>query len=428
MATEIILPRVDMDMTTGQISRWFFKDGDRIEKGQPLFEIETDKAAMEIESSVSGILKQPAATGQSIAVGSIVGWIASIDEKFIAPVVSDHSPDIVLQLPTELDPPVRASEPVSIDTVTDHNALRATPLARQLGRLHAVNLKNISGTGPLGRVQGTDVSSYLEDLSVKPARANAIYTSDAPLHGTFLRQGEGDPLVLIHGFGSDLNSWRLLAQTLGNKRPIFAVDLPGHGQSPWRTYASIGAVVEAVVACLEVNKISMMHMIGHSLGAAVAAFATRSLQGSVKSLFLISPAGLGPDINSDFIDGFCRSRNESSLRSWMELLVADPLVLTDPLVRATAASRASGQVAATQKALADLAFVDGTQAFSIRPVLNRLSIPTRIVMGRADRIIPVQHMADLPGHVALHLLNGVGHMPHIEANELLARLIKDHMG
>jgi pyruvate dehydrogenase E2 component (dihydrolipoamide acetyltransferase) len=49
-------------------------------------------------------------------------------------------------------------------------------------------------------------------------------------------------------------------------------------------------------------------------------------------------------------------------------------------------------------------------------------------MGRADRIIPVQHMADLPGHVALHLLNGVGHMPHIEANELLARLIKDHMG
>jgi pyruvate dehydrogenase E2 component (dihydrolipoamide acetyltransferase) len=167
--------------------------------------------------------------------------------------------------------------------------------------------------------------------------------------------------------------------------------------------------------------------VGHSLGAAVAAFATKRLGTSVKSLFLISPAGLGPDINADFIDGFCRSRNESSLRSWMELLVADPQGMTDPLVRATATSRASGQVAATQQALADLVFVDGTQAFSIRPVLNRIAIPTRIVMGREDRIIPARHTADLPGHVALHLLHNVGHMPHIEATELVARLVKEHV-
>ena len=62
MAEEIIFPRVDMDMTSGQISRWFFKDGDKVEKGQPLFEIETDKAAMEIPSPKGGKIKDTAST------------------------------------------------------------------------------------------------------------------------------------------------------------------------------------------------------------------------------------------------------------------------------------------------------------------------------------------------------------------------------
>ncbi|MFX3893566.1 biotin/lipoyl-containing protein, partial [Streptococcus suis] len=57
MPTEVILPKVDMDMETGQISRWYAKEGDSVSKGQLLFEIETDKAAMEVDAPASGILR-----------------------------------------------------------------------------------------------------------------------------------------------------------------------------------------------------------------------------------------------------------------------------------------------------------------------------------------------------------------------------------
>ena len=57
MATEVILPKVDMDMSTGTIAVWHVKDGDTVKKGQPLFDIETDKAAMEIESPAEGVIR-----------------------------------------------------------------------------------------------------------------------------------------------------------------------------------------------------------------------------------------------------------------------------------------------------------------------------------------------------------------------------------
>ena len=77
MATEIILPRVDMDMASGQISRWFITEGASVKKGDPLFEIETDKAAMDIDASVSGILRDLAPIGVQIPVGQTVGWIVA---------------------------------------------------------------------------------------------------------------------------------------------------------------------------------------------------------------------------------------------------------------------------------------------------------------------------------------------------------------
>ena len=86
MATEIILPKVDMDMATGKISKWFFKEGDRVAKGDVLFEIETDKAAMEIDSPAAGILRNVnGEEGVDIAVGSAVAWIYDEGEEQKAP-------------------------------------------------------------------------------------------------------------------------------------------------------------------------------------------------------------------------------------------------------------------------------------------------------------------------------------------------------
>ena len=76
MAVEVILPRVDMDMATGKISKWHAKDGEKVTKGAAMFEIETDKAAMEIDAPSDGILRNIlVGEGETAAVGSAVAFI-----------------------------------------------------------------------------------------------------------------------------------------------------------------------------------------------------------------------------------------------------------------------------------------------------------------------------------------------------------------
>src|SRR4051794_21651187 len=94
MPTEVILPRVDMDMTSGRISRWFVADREHVEKGQPLFEIETDKAAMEVEAPAAGILHGVAGEpGVELPVGSTVGWILGKGENVPEAAAPDDSSD-----------------------------------------------------------------------------------------------------------------------------------------------------------------------------------------------------------------------------------------------------------------------------------------------------------------------------------------------
>ena len=93
MPTEVILPKVDMDMATGQISRWFAEEGARVKKGDVLFEIETDKAAMEIDAPASGVLRDVTGKeGVDIAVGAAVAWIYADDEAYGDKAEQDKAP------------------------------------------------------------------------------------------------------------------------------------------------------------------------------------------------------------------------------------------------------------------------------------------------------------------------------------------------
>jgi pyruvate dehydrogenase E2 component (dihydrolipoamide acetyltransferase) len=86
MAIEIVMPRVDMDMTSGRMGRWHAAEGAHVEKGATLFEIETDKAAMEVHAPASGVLKFVAATeGDVLPVGACIGWIVTDGESFVPP-------------------------------------------------------------------------------------------------------------------------------------------------------------------------------------------------------------------------------------------------------------------------------------------------------------------------------------------------------
>ena len=107
MAVEIVMPRVDMDMTSGRMGRWHAAEGAHVEKGATLFEIETDKAAMEVDAPASGVLKFVAASeGDVLPVGACIGWIIADGESFVPPAKADASPRSVASLS-----PLAGSEP-----------------------------------------------------------------------------------------------------------------------------------------------------------------------------------------------------------------------------------------------------------------------------------------------------------------------------
>jgi pyruvate dehydrogenase E2 component (dihydrolipoamide acetyltransferase) len=158
MPLEVILPRVDMDMATGKISKWYVKEGEKVAKGAPIFEIETDKAAMEVESPGDGVIGSIIASeGIDIPVGTAVAFIYGEGEAVTAPkapAAVKHPPAI----PARQEQPV--PQPVAA-TVTDRTGLpRATPLARRLARERGIELPAILGTGPRGRIQAEDVKSF----------------------------------------------------------------------------------------------------------------------------------------------------------------------------------------------------------------------------------------------------------------------------
>ena len=427
MAVEVILPRVDMDMAEGRISLWHAADGEAVAKGQPLFEIETDKAAMEIEAPGSGILRRLPVEG-TIPVGSTVAWICAPGETVAevpveAEVGAATAPPLVAEAPPP--EPAPASSPGKV---------AATPLARRLARQHAIALENVAGSGPRQRIQARDVTALATrepasevkapaaEVAPEPARveASAAPSQSGPLHRTWLRRGTGRPLVLVHGFAAELNGWRPLVSSLPPGRPVLAVDLPGHGRSPTLT-PSLAAFADAVADTLAAEDVEAADLVAHSLGAAVAVRLAEQAAFDLRSLLLLAPAGLGPDINGAFIDGLARARGEASLAPWLRLLVSDEATLGDGFVRATARLRDEAAIAA-QAGVARAFFPDGTQAFSIRESLSRLALPVSVVFGTDDRIIPWRHALDL-GLVALHLFRGVGHMPHLEIRPELARIL-----
>jgi len=161
-------------------------------------------------------------------------------------------------------------------------------------------------------------------------------------------------------------------------------------------------------------------LVGQSLGGAVALAVADTRPRRVRRLTLIAPAGLGPDINGDILAGLTRATRAESLAPWLAQLTHDPDALGWSFVQAAALARSDGDLRAQQAVMAEALFPDGTQAFDLRAALDRLSVPTQVLWGRSDRVIPWAHALQAPGRVALHLYPAVGHLPHLEVPEEIA--------
>jgi pyruvate dehydrogenase E2 component (dihydrolipoamide acetyltransferase) len=159
MATEVIMPKVDMVMETGTFVEWLKKEGEHVNKGDPIFVLMTEKAAIEAESPADGILAGLRAKPDDvIPVTEVIAYILAPGE--VLPVKEQPNPVATFPAPLLAETAaVVVPESVGIDAVGSGN-VRATPLARRLAQELQVDLAQISGRGPRGRIHKADVLAY----------------------------------------------------------------------------------------------------------------------------------------------------------------------------------------------------------------------------------------------------------------------------
>ena len=410
MATEVFLPRVDMDMSEGKVSVWHVRNGDTVRKGQALFDIETDKAAMEIESPADGVIAiVREETDVAIPVGEAVAWILAAGED--VPGSAGQAPGAAgAGQPEQVLAQDRAASATSAP-VEASRLLRASPLARDLAREYGFGLEALQGSGPRGRVLARDVLAQAGE--------------DALPHLARWREGGGIPLVLLHGFGTDHRSWKPLVDILPGELPVLALDLPAHGRSRHCAASSVGDMAQQILQRLDQAGVGEFHLLGHSLGGAVGIELARRSGARLRSLCLLAPAGLGDSMNQAFVESLLDAEDDQALRGALQLLVHDPARISPSFV---AAARQQLGGASTRRHLRGVARRLLPARLPQAPDwLARLGVPTAVLWGRDDQVLEVEQARRLPPGPRLRLLDGVGHLPHVEAPQEVAAALHEAM-
>lgn len=403
-------------MESATVVSWSAKLGDPVKAGEVVVVVETAKAATEIEAERDGVLAEILAPeGAEVGIGAVLGRIADS--------LPASAPQAVTMVEAAIPAPATLEMPAIVVSGEAGRRISISPLARRLARQAGLDPAGLTGSGPGGRIKSRDVERALRERA--PVPAAAIATPARPVSA--MPTASTVPLVLIHGFGANAAAWNTLRPHLDGGRQVLAPELPGHGRTAALSKPSLDGLAETVLAQIEESGATECDLVGHSLGGAVAAVLSGNLSVRVRSLTLIAPAGLGPEIDGAFLAGFLAAGTPESLQPWLERLVGDAATLPRGYAQAVLRERERFGVGAAQAELAQSLFPDGTQAIRIAADLERFTGPLKVIWGRGDRIVPQGHQSDLPGHAACHRLAGTGHMPHIEASALVARLVMQNL-
>ena len=185
MANEITMPSMGADMTEGTIVKWLKNEGDKVSKGDKLAEIETDKTVVEMEAYDEGFLRKiTSIEGSVVQVGKIIGYIGDMDEDI--PEKAEESKETVITEETsnkiadstsiketnssdsgeEVHNSTKDLQKVDITLSSDSIRIKASPMAKRLANEKNINLADINGSGPDGRITKDDVEKHVPGPSL----------------------------------------------------------------------------------------------------------------------------------------------------------------------------------------------------------------------------------------------------------------------
>lgn len=180
MAYRVTMPQLGYDMTEGAVARWRKREGERVERGEVIAEIETDKATVELEAFASGVLRKVLLPeGQRVPVGTLMAVIAEPDEPIDDILKEAQVPPSPAAAPAPTQAPAQAAPEAA-----EAERVRATPVARRLAEELGIDLRQVKGTGPEGRITREDVEAFAarlrEQAAAAPAPAAAPRVEAAP--------------------------------------------------------------------------------------------------------------------------------------------------------------------------------------------------------------------------------------------------------
>ncbi|WP_417516335.1 alpha/beta fold hydrolase [Marinobacter sp.] len=248
----------------------------------------------------------------------------------------------------------------------------------------------------------------------------------------YLRNSEankGDTIVLVHGFGANKDNWTRLAHELTDDFNVYAIDLPGHGESskPLDLGYRLEEQVSHLARILEALGINRMHMMGNSMGGAITALYAASYPAQIKTAVLFDPAGI-LQFESALVDLVVAGDNPlipskpGDFERLMDFALEEKPFVPWPILgvmeeRAIANREVNEIIFA---AIRDAGFEP-----DFRNTITRIESPVLVVWGKEDRVIDYRNgevFVDAIPDARLEIMEGIGHAPMIEAPEESAHL------
>ena len=352
----IVMPKWGLAMQEGMLAEWHVAEGQEVAKGQEIADIETSKIANAFESPVAGKLRrQLVGIGETVPVGALLAVVAD-------------------------------------DSVTD-------------AQLDAF----------IGEFQASFAESQAAAETATGPEPEFVELAGARLRFLKLGDGGGDPVLFLHGYGADLNNWLFNQPAVAANRTTYALDLPGHGGSAKAVgEGTIASLAAAVLAFMQSQDIARAHLIGHSMGGAVALALVTGQPDKVASATLVCPAGLGPEIAMDYIDGFIGASRRKKLEPVLQMLVANPDLVTGEMIEDVLKYKRLDGVDAALRTLRDAIFPGGKQGLVFKDRLAEAQVPIQVFWGGQDRIVPALHGQGLPARVQVTVFEDAGHLAHME--------------
>lgn len=239
------------------------------------------------------------------------------------------------------------------------------------------------------------------------------------------RAGEGaSTLVLLHGFGGSHHIWDDVCSSLDPACRILRYDLPGHGKSlDLGVEGAAPTFAKAILADIAARDLGPIHLVGHSLGGAVAILMALRASVGIERLTLLSPGGFGPEINVSLLRDYAAASSDAEIRSCLADMAGSEFSPPPHLVtRAVAERAAPGQLEALHR-LHSLITRGGRQGAFSPEQLSSLAMPVDLVWGDRDPVLPFDQTRNAPASFRIHQQPGLGHMLPLEAPEAMARLI-----